>query len=216
MAPLYPMSLKLEGRRCVVIGGGQVAARKVGALLECGAVVTVVSPALCPALETRASAGSIAIARRPFEPGDLDGAVVAIAATDDSGVNKAVLAAGRESGVLVNVVDVPDLCDFYVPAQIRRGDLAVTISTGGACPALSKRLRERVESLFGPEYAPYLELLARFRRELKTRIPEQKQRAKAEEAFLDTPALSLLAEGKQEEAERVLSECLARFKGVKG
>jgi precorrin-2 dehydrogenase/sirohydrochlorin ferrochelatase len=207
------LSLKLDDRRCVVVGGGGVAARKVASLLECGARVVVISPELCAALEERVAAGEIEVARRPFEPEDVKGAVLAIASTDDTGVNEAVVAAAHRYGALVNVVDVPELCDFYVPASLRRGDLEITVSTSAACPALSKRLRIGLETQFGPEYAPFLRLLARLRRELKMRLPNQKDRAKAEEALLDTPALALLAEGKTEEAEKVLYECLARSTG---
>lgn len=167
---LYPIALKLEGRTAVVVGGGSVAARKVGSLLECGARVTVVSPELCPELEERAAAGSIVVHRRGFEAADLDEAMVAIAATNITAVNEAVLAAGRARRALVNVVDVPDLCDFYVPASVKRGDLEIAINTGGSCPALSKKIRQQLDPLFGPEYGPYLELLSVMRRELRLRI----------------------------------------------
>jgi precorrin-2 dehydrogenase/sirohydrochlorin ferrochelatase len=208
---LYPIALKLSERQAVVVGGGTIAARKVGSLLECGAKVTVVSPELCPELEERAVAGEITVLRRCFEGADLDSAMVAIAATNLTAVNEAVLEAGRARRVLVNVVDVPDLCDFYVPASIKRGDLEITINTGGSCPALSKKLRQQLEPLFGPEYGPYLELLSIMRRELRQRIPDQKMRAKAEEAFLATAALALVAEGRSEDAEAVLRACITEY-----
>jgi len=209
--PLYPLFLKLDGRRCVVVGGGTVAARKVRALLECGARVTVVSPEIRAELEKCAEANEIKIVHRAFEPGDLEGAAIAIAATNDRKVNEAVANAGRERGVLVNVVDVPGLCDFYVPSRVDRGDLQIAICTGGAFPAFAKRLRLALEKQFGPEFAAYLELLARYRQEAKARIADPHQRAKAEEAFLDSPAFALVAEGKYEEAEKALSACLARL-----
>jgi len=208
---LYSLCLKLEGRRCLVIGGGNVAKRKVASLKECGADVLVVSPELCPELADRAARGEIQALQRAFQPEDLEGAALAIAATDNPAVNQAVAAAGKDAGVLVNVVDVPDLCDFYVPASVRRGDLEIAVSTTGAFPALAKRLRIELEGQFGPEYEAYLELLARFRRELKARIPDAAIRNRAEEAFLDSPALSLLAQHKVHEAEQVLAECAARF-----
>ncbi len=211
---LYPLTLKIDGRRCVVVGGGRVSERKVGSLRECGAHVVLISPELTPELEALASAGAIEVQRRDFEPTDLDGAVLAIAATDDTAVNEAVLAAGRERGVLVNVVDVPDLCDFYVPASVNRGDLQVTISTSGACPALSRQLRRRLSEEFGPEYAPYLRLLDGLRRRLIARVDEPKRRKDILNELLASPALSLLAEGAEAEAERVLEE---RFEAlVKG
>jgi precorrin-2 dehydrogenase/sirohydrochlorin ferrochelatase len=208
---MYPLNLKIAGRRCVVIGGGNVADRKVGSLLECGAVVKLVSPEVCEDLDARAARNEIEWVRRPFQAGDLEGAVLAIAATDDRPVNEAVAAEGRALGVLVNVVDVPDLCDFYVPASISRGQLEITVSTGGASPMLAKRLRMQIEQQFGPEYEPFLALLARLRTELKARVPDRAQRNLAEEAFLNSAALSLLAEGKPEEAESIWRECVNKF-----
>lgn len=208
---LYPMFIKLEGRRCVVIGGGNVATRKVLSLLKCGGKVLVVSPELCPELEKRVEAGDIAVERRPFERDDLKGAAVAIAATSRRDVNEAVSAAGRDFGVPVNVVDVPDLCDFYVPAMVERGDLQLAISTGGSFPALAKRLRILLEGQFGPEYGEYVGLLMRYRQEIKARVNDSHKRAKAEEAFLELPLLELLAGGRRDEAENALRECMARL-----
>lgn len=208
---LYPLSLKLAGKPCVVVGGGKVAERKVVSLLECEAAVTVVSPETVPALEERAARGEIRLVRRAFQPEDVAGACVVIAATSDRAVNEAVVQAAHESGALVNVVDVPDLCDFYVPACVNRGSLQVTVSTSGAFPLLSKRLRQELEALFAPEYEAYLELLCRLRKELKARAPEFRQRVQAEADFLNSPAWAYLRQGKPEEAERVLTECLSRF-----
>ena len=205
------MFLKLDGRRCVVVGGGNIATRKVLSLLKCGASVLLVSPEFCPELEKRAAAGEIAVERRPFERGDLEGATVAIAATSRRDVNEAVAAAGRDFGVPVNVVDVPDLCDFYVPAMVERGDLQIAISTGGAFPALAKRLRILLEEQFGPEYGEYVGLLMRYRQEIKARVSDSHKRAKAEEAFLELPLLELLESGRRDEAENALRECVSRI-----
>ena len=203
---LYPLALKIDGRRCVVVGGGRVAERKAGTLRECGAEVVVVSPELTPGLEEMASRGEIATVRRAFEPADLEGAVLAIAATDDAAVNEAVLAAGRTHSVLVNVVDVPALCDFHVPASVNRGGLQITISTSGTCPALSRRLRRQLSAEFGPEYGPYLGLLAGLRRDLIERVAEPARRKEILNELLASPALELLAAGAEAEADRVLEE----------
>ncbi|NIA15753.1 MAG: bifunctional precorrin-2 dehydrogenase/sirohydrochlorin ferrochelatase [Nitrospiraceae bacterium] len=203
---LYPLALKIDGRRCVVVGGGRVAERKVASLNECGAEVVVVSPELTLDLGEMASRGEIEAVRRVFEPADLESAVLAIAATDDTAVNEAVLAAGRTYSVLVNVVDVPELCDFYVPASVNRGDLQITISSSGACPALSRQLRRRLSAEFGPEYEPYLRLLNRLRRGLIERVAEPARRKEMLNELLASPALGLLAEGAETEAERVLEE----------
>ena len=210
---LYPLALKVAGRRCVVVGGGRVAERKAASLHECGADVVVVSPELTPELEALAARGAVAVSRRGFEAGDLEGALLAIAATDDASVNEAVLAAGKARGVLVNVVDKPELCDFYVPACVTRGDLQITIGTGGACPALAKRLRKELSEQFGPEYESFVGLAERLRVALLERDSEPAMRKEILNAFLASPALSLLAEGREEAAEQILSEHLSRLPG---
>ena len=187
----------------MVVGGGMVARRKVASLLDYGARVTVVSPELCPELEEIAARREIELFRRPFDSGDLRGATLAIAATNNETVNRAVLEAGRAAGVWVNVVDVPDVCDFYVPASIRRGPIEIAIGTSGQCPALAKRLRIELEKVVGPEYEAYAELCGRLRVELQAHVPEAERRVAAEKEFLDSPARALLAEGKAEEAERI-------------
>jgi len=135
---LFPLFVELEGRPCVVLGGGAVAERKVEGLLAAGAVVTVVSPALSPALATLASAGRIAHVARSYTHGDLRGAALAFAATDDGGVNAAVALEGRARGVWVNAADDPAHCDAILPAVVRRGAVTVAVSTGGASPALAR------------------------------------------------------------------------------
>ncbi|MFO8013144.1 MAG: bifunctional precorrin-2 dehydrogenase/sirohydrochlorin ferrochelatase [Phycisphaerae bacterium] len=152
----YPIVLDLAGRRAVVVGGGRVALRKARALAEAGARVTAVAPEFLPEF---AEAAGVECVEAPYAAGHLDGAVLAIAATDDETVNRRVAGDARAAGVLVNVVDVPEACDFIVPAQVRRGDLLVAITTGGAAPSLSRRLRERLEAAFGPEWEAYLEQL---------------------------------------------------------
>jgi len=152
----YPVVLDMAGRRAVVVGGGRVALRKALALAEAGAEVTAVAPEFLP--DFAAAAGVICV-REAYDARHVAGAAVVIAATDDETVNRRVAVDARAAGALVNVVDVPALCDFLVPAQVRRGDLLVTVSTGGAAPSLSRRLRERLEAEFGPEWAGYLAAL---------------------------------------------------------
>lgn len=206
--PLYPLGLKISGRHCLVVGGGAVAERKVASLLECGADVAVVAPDATEQIRSWAGSHRIALSERPFQPSDVAGALLVIAATNDPAVNSAVSDAARASGALVNVVDVPDLCDFYVPASVTRGDLQITIGTGGASPALAKRLRMDLDRRFGPEYEAYLQLLARLRTESKARVPDRAKRNEAEEQFLSSPALRLIAEGRLKDAEQILADCL--------
>jgi precorrin-2 dehydrogenase/sirohydrochlorin ferrochelatase len=167
MTAYYPVCLDLRDRPCVVIGGGTVAARKVEGLLECGARVTVVAPLLAPALQALLDAGQITARLRPYADGDLDGAALAIAATDEREVNALVAAEARARGVWLNAADDPERCDFILPAVIRRGDLQIAISTGGRSPALARRVREDLERLLPAEYADLLPVLADVRAELR-------------------------------------------------
>jgi len=169
MADYYPIMLDLRGKRCVVIGGGPVAERKVKTFLECGALVYVISPELSPALCELAEMGNIDVARRSFESGDLSGAVLAVAATDESEVNRQVFCEGQSVGVLINVVDDPENCSFIVPSILRRGDITIAVSTSGRSPALARKIREDLEESYGPEYASLAVLIAEVRSELRGR-----------------------------------------------
>jgi precorrin-2 dehydrogenase/sirohydrochlorin ferrochelatase len=171
----YPIMLDLAGRRALVVGGGEVALRKARALADAGARVRIVAPKLVAGFTED---GRFECVAARYEKRHLEGARVAVAATDDEAVNRQVAQDARAAGVLVNVVDRPELCDFIVPAQVRRGDLLIAISTSGAAPALAKRLRERLEKEFGPEYATYLAVLREVREDLKQRnlAPEVRRR----------------------------------------
>ena len=170
----YPIVLNLSGRSALVVGGGEVALRKARALADAGARVRVVAPEFSAGF---AEDGRFECVAARYEKRHIEGALVAVAATDDEAVNRQVAEDARAAGVLVNVVDRPELCDFIVPAQVRRGDLVVAVSTSGAAPALAKRLRERLEKEFGPEYATYLAVLREVREDLKKRnIPADLRR----------------------------------------
>ena len=150
---VYPINLDLTGRNCAVIGGGAVAERKTNSLLEAGACVTIFSPELTKRLISLCESKKIVHVPRPYQSGDIENFFVVICATDNKVVNEAVAREAREKGSLVNVADAPELCDFTVPSTIVRGDLIITISTGGQSPALAKKLRLELESRYGPEYA---------------------------------------------------------------
>ncbi|MCL4533893.1 MAG: bifunctional precorrin-2 dehydrogenase/sirohydrochlorin ferrochelatase [Bacteroidetes bacterium] len=163
----YPVFLRLTAGRCVVVGGGSVAARKVGDLLAAGATVRVVAPRVGAELRRLARQGRIELVEREYQAGDLAGARLVISATDDVEVNRAVAEEARRAGAWVNVVDDPSLCDFIVPAVVRRGDLVVAVSTGGKSPALARAVRREIEELLGPEYGTALEVVHSLRRELR-------------------------------------------------
>lgn len=166
---LFPMFVKLAGRRCVVVGGGRIAESKVESLLTSGASVTVVSPTVTESLAEQAHRGSFVWKPREFEVPDLDGAFLVIAATSDEEVNELIFREADRRGILCNVVDQPLRCDFYFPAVVRRGALQIAISTAGLSPSLAQRLRKDFEAEFGPEYEEWLAWLGRVRAALMER-----------------------------------------------
>jgi precorrin-2 dehydrogenase/sirohydrochlorin ferrochelatase len=163
---LFPIFLKLEGRQCLVVGAGKIAAAKIPALLEAGAEVQVVAPQAGGTVAELADAGLIRWEERRFEREDLQGKFLVIAATSSIELNQTIFAEAQQRGVLCNAVDDPDRCDFYYGAVVRRGDLQIAISTAGNSPALAQRLREQLELQFGPEYSDWLEQLGRVREQL--------------------------------------------------
>ena len=169
MPSYYPVFLDLRGRECVIIGGGEVSEHKLGNLLDCGAQITIISPQVTPGIRARAEKGEVVWKARPYQAGDLKGAFIAIAATDDNKVNRAVTEEAREEKVLLNVADVTHLCMFIAPAIVKRGEVTVAISTGGASPALARRLREQLQKSEVLEYADLVEVLRDARTEVKRR-----------------------------------------------
>jgi siroheme synthase-like protein len=205
---LFPLFVELEGRPCVVLGGGAVAERKVAALLDAGAVVTVVSPVLSPALGALVSSGRIAHVARRYADGDLADAVLAFAATDDGKVNDEIAREGRARGVWVNAADDPAHCDAILPAVFHRGAITVAVSTGGASPALARAVRERLEDALPEAYGPLAEVAATARRELRA----AGHRASAQDwlAAIDDGLGALLDGASREEAARRLRARLER------
>ncbi len=189
----YPIGLiGLEQRRTVVVGGGSVATRKVTGLLAVGAVVTVISPALSPELKRLADQQQITVIERPYRDGDLADTWLVIAATDDPRVNDQVWQEAGRRGCLVNVVDDPARGNFIVPAVIHRGEITITISTGGASPALARRLRERFESFIGREYGDLAALLAELRPHLQARFPDPAVRSQAAFRLVDSDLADII------------------------
>jgi precorrin-2 dehydrogenase / sirohydrochlorin ferrochelatase len=175
--PFYIACLKLSGRRCLVIGGGDVGLEKVEGLLACDGDVTLIAPDAVPALQELAAEGSIAWERRAYGgPQDLEGAFIVIASTNDTDVNIAVYRDAERRAMLVNVVDVPPLCNFILPAIVRTGPLAIAISTAGASPALAKRMKREVSELFGEEYARLAVMLNDVRGWAKATLPTYQDR----------------------------------------
>jgi precorrin-2 dehydrogenase/sirohydrochlorin ferrochelatase len=180
-APYYMACLDLRGRRCVVVGGGRVGAEKAQGLLDCGADVVVVSPELHESLRELPVTWRARRYRRP----DLDGAFLVIAATTDRRVNTRVRDDAEALNLLCNVADVPDLCNFILPAVHREGPIAVAVSTGGASPALAKRIRDEVAALIGPQHARLAQRLERLRPEAKQRFSTYEARRDYFEALVE-------------------------------
>jgi precorrin-2 dehydrogenase/sirohydrochlorin ferrochelatase len=174
--PFYIACLRLTGRRCLVVGGGSVGLEKVEGLLACDASVVLVAPEAVDELRELAAEGSIEWREREFRSEDLDGCLIAIAATSDTDVNIAVFDEAERRAMLVNVVDVPPLCNFILPAIVRTGPLAVAISTAGASPALAKRMKREIAEMFGEPYAELAVLLNEVRGWAKGTLPTYQDR----------------------------------------
>lgn len=201
---LYPVNLVVAGRRCVVVGGGEVAARKVDGLLAAGADVIVVAPSVDPSIRSR---GEVAILERPYRAGDLDGAWLAIAATDDPKVNRQVHNDGEALRVWVNAADDPGSCSFTLPAVLRRGPVQIAVSTGGHSPALAAWIRSQIGEILGPEVALLAEWLSEAREEMKAsgRSTEDVDWRTA----LDSDMLELIRSGQVALARERLQACLS-------
>lgn len=204
--PFYVACLRLTGRRCLVVGGGEVALEKVEGLLTCDGAVTVVAPALVRPLRELADEGSIAWAARDYAGAlDLDGVFLVIAATDDTDVNIRVYDDAEARAMLVNVVDVPPLCNFILPAIVRSGPLAIAVSTAGASPALAKRIKRQIAAEYGDDYARLAVLLNEVRGWAKSTLPTYQDRKAFFEGIVDgdpDPVALLRADG--EDAVRAL------------
>jgi siroheme synthase-like protein len=202
----YPVNLVVADRRCVVVGAGRIAARKIDALLAAGADVHVVAPEVSTEVRAWADAGRLHLSERPFAPADLDDAWLATTATGDPGVDHAVFAAGEARRVWVNAADDPANCSFTLMSVVRQGDLVVTIGTGGRSPALATWLRRRLGEELGPEYATLLDVLSEAREELRAegRSTEEPDWQSA----IDSGMLDLIRAGRVEEAKEILRACL--------
>jgi siroheme synthase-like protein len=206
----YIACLRLTGRRCVVVGGGEVGLEKVEGLLACDADVTLVAPEAHPELAQLALEGSIRWQQRPYLSEDLDGALIVIAATGETEVNIRVFEDAERRAMLVNVVDVPPLCNFILPAIVRTGPLAIAISTAGASPALAKRMKREIGELFGEPYANLALLLNEARGWAKATLPTYQERKEFFEAIVEgePDPIDLLREGRVDAVRGLIAEAM--------
>jgi precorrin-2 dehydrogenase/sirohydrochlorin ferrochelatase len=199
--------LNVAGARCLVVGGGRVAARKARTLAAAGAEVLVVALETAAQLEAlEATSPHVRVLRKPFEESDLEGALLAFAATDDPAQNEEVGRLARARGVLVNVVDQPALSTFLVPATVSRGRLQVAVSTGGASPAFAKRLRERIEEQLSSHLAAYLETMAEIRGVVLEQVDDASARARIFEVLASDEVVEAYVSSEPDLAERTLHE----------
>ena len=209
----YIACLRLTGRKCVVVGGGAVGLEKVEGLLACDADVTLIAPEVHPELAQLALEGSISWQQRGYRSDDLDGALIAIAATGNTEVNIRVFEDAEERAMLVNVVDVPPLCNFILPAIVRTGPLAIAISTAGASPALAKRMKREIGALFGEPYAALAVVLNEVRGWAKATLPTYQDRKEFFEAIVDgePDPIALLREGRVEEVRGLIERAMSTY-----
>jgi precorrin-2 dehydrogenase/sirohydrochlorin ferrochelatase len=205
--PYYPIYLDIENRDVVIIGGGNVCARKAETMLKYGARVTIVSPEFTNEIEQWAAEGRLAIKRKTYDATDVDGANIVIASTDDQSVNERIAADCRARRIPVNVVDVTHLCEFIVPAIIETGSIQIAISTGGKSPALARTLKEDLQRTIGPEYAEVNDLLGSLREGAKAApsLPTDIDRKRFFDGIIAQGILAMLREGRRSEAYEIIA-----------
>lgn len=205
---LYIACLNLAGKRALVVGAGRIAEEKIGALLECEADVVVVAPEARSTIRDLSDEGRLTWVPKRFEPGDLDDAFLVVAATADTAVNTEVFEAAEARHMLVNVVDVPSLCNFVLPSIARRGPIAIAVSTSGASPALAKRIRREIDERMGPEYALLATMLDEQRSWAKETLPTYDARRAFFESIVDgdPDPIELLRKGDPESVRQLIEE----------
>nr|WP_268894597.1 bifunctional precorrin-2 dehydrogenase/sirohydrochlorin ferrochelatase [Heliomicrobium gestii] len=201
--------LRLEGQPCLVVGGGQVAERKIESLLEVGARVTVISPAITAQIQDWVNEDKLRCHLRPYQDGDAAGHIVVVAATDVTEVNEQVARDCFQRNILINTVDIPSLCNFYVPAVVRRGDLTIAISTNGASPAVARRIREKLEATFGEEYGEYLQLMKSLRAQVLRDVTDPKRRKAIFDALAEAGLLDCIQAGDDQALKERIAQCLS-------
>lgn len=202
----YPALLDILDQNCLVVGGGAVAFRKVKTLLESGAVVTVVSPRFTKSFEKLMDHPGLTQIRRSYDEKDLDGNFLVIGATDDDTINRQISADARRRNMLCNIADVPDACNFILPAVVDRGDLIVAVSTSGKSPAFAKKLRKDLEKQYGGEYTEFLKLMGAIRKRLLATEHAPEAHRPQFERLIQSGLLDLVRDHRHEEIDRLLHE----------
>lgn len=209
MARLFPVFINLEGKNCLIIGGGKVAERKVANLFEYNARIKLVSPEVTDNLKRWGEKGLIALYLRKFAKEDLDDIFMVFAATNDSHLNQEVAILCREKGILLNAVDDPPNCDFYVPSVVRRNSLVIAISTEGKSPLFAKKLRQKIEGVIPEEYGWFVDLLGEIREKVKIEVDDIKKREEIFNLLVNDEIFALLNMGEYEKVREKVEKCIS-------
>lgn len=204
----YPVNLDIRNRKCLVVGGGAVGTRKVMTLLDCGAKVTVVSTDVAEKLQELSDSDIIKLEKRPFQISDLDEMFLVIGATDNQEINKEIHSEAERLGILCNIADRPEDCNFILPAIVNRGDLIIAISTSGKSPAFAKKMRKDLEKKFGTEYAEFLKLMGEIRNKLLSEDHEPEAHKHLFEQLIKRDLVKMIKERQTENIDSLLFEIL--------
>ena len=204
----YPVNLDIKNRACLVVGGGSVGTRKVKALVECGATVTVISPEISAKLDQMAAEKLITLKKRAYRTTDLEDKFLVIGATDDETLNRRIHADAEHLNTLCNIADRPEICNFILPAVVSRGDLLIAVSTSGKSPAYAKKLRKELEKQFGREYESFLRLMGGIREKLLSEKHEPEAHRPLFEKLIASGLPDLIKAGRSDEIDALLSEVL--------
>ncbi|MGE5398657.1 MAG: bifunctional precorrin-2 dehydrogenase/sirohydrochlorin ferrochelatase [Chitinophagales bacterium] len=213
MTVMFPVIMDLKERRCLIIGGGEVALRKVHNLLDCGAEITVITPSPGQDLYRLAEERRLVLIERVFQDDDILGSCLVFAATNNKDVNERIHELAVKMNIPVNVVDDPENCSFFVPSTLRRGHLLISVSTEGYSPLLARKIRENLETVFGSEYEDYIELLGDSRELVKKLFNREEDRRMVFGAIIDLDLLPLVQSGRKQEAKERILQCIYSLRG---
>lgn len=213
MAHLYPININLAGKLCLIVGGGKVAERKVTSLLEYEPVLRLVSPQAEKSIQQRASEGDLQWIPRKFADQDLDGVFMVFIATNNTQINQNIAELCRARGILVNAVDDPPNCDFFLPSVLRRDSLVVSVSTEGKSPLYAARLRRELEAIITEEHGQYVDMLGKLRQEVKNSGLDIEQRKQILDKLVNSDILELIQAGLDEKVEERIKECMSSLRG---
>lgn len=212
MTNLYPVYMNIENLLCLVVGGGKVAERKIGSLLEAEAKVKVVSPKVTPMIREWALRGKLELLKRDYQTSDLSGAYLVFAATNNNEVNHMVAEDSKNRNLIVNIADAPKDSSFFVPSVIRRGKLTIAVSTSGASPLLAARIRRQLELQFGQEYQEFLDILTDIRQEVLANVQDIEQRKKIFRDLVNSDILDLLKQKKYDQVKERIKNAYCGYR----